>query len=1159
MKVVKVAAGYAVTPRENNMKKTSPPKSAIGKSPQKSTPGKSLKKNLPTVETSTKSNSTLPGARPFIVGIGASAGGLSALEDFFAGMPQYSINMGIVVIQHLDAKHESILATLIQRFTKMKVTQALDGEAVLRDHVYIIPPGQDMTITNSTLRLVAQAVPRQVRYRPIDQFFSSLAADQQDFAVGVILSGTGTDGTDGCAAIKLADGWIFCQSPSSAEFDGMPLSALYSGHVDYEMRPSDMPNKMVEIMERQQKNDFALPVLSNSADQKILTQILKLVTEITGHDFSAYKSPTILRRLARRMQQVTIASAAEYLTFLRSHPDEAQALFAEVLIGVTSFFRDRDSFSVLENDVIPQILSSKVHGSKIRVWCVGCSTGQEAYSIGMLLTEQVNLQNEGGPQRIKIEIFATDIDPNAISAARAGVYSKEQLDGVSPQRLNTFFSPIEGTDNYQVNKLIRELVIFSVHDVNRDPPFSKMDLISCRNVMIYFTSTLQIRMLTSFYCGLTPNGFLFLGTSEGLGEHADDFIPVDRHVKIFKCAANMNRPLPDKILLSAPQSHVAQGAISLGDAPTLSPAVSLRSRVQAAMVARLTASGIVVTRSGNIVYLHGRTGMYLEPQEGEVHTSNLFKMCREGLQTDLAVALNTCVASNEIVDLPKVRVRTNGHFTLVNITVGPLSTLVQPSDTPLYLIVIVPQPEDAVSFSEPTPLPGTNSQTHTDGRIKALQKDLELKDRHLRITISDMDLAAEEIKSSNEEMQSINEELQSTNEELETSKEELQFVNEELSTANSELEVKASDSEALNNDMLNFVNGTGMAIIFLDLHSQILRFTPAAQSLIRILPSDVGRAISDLDLSHGLGDLQQTVREVLADLKTRDFEVIDSQGKDYKMRVLPYRTVKNRIEGAVIFFTDISNLKRAQRSLTTASDGLKMATHIAKIGLWHVNPVNGAALFSPEVLQLVGIDPARVLTRTELFELIPVDHRSILNAKIESSIKFGTPWDTDLPITSVTGQDLWLRSYGNAIMTDGKVTDVHAIFQDITEHKLAEEQLRQDRDLLRLAVVVRDASDAITVQDLHGRTLAWNPGATRLYGWSESEALAMNVRERIPAELREGELSKLTELSRQIVLQPYHTRRIAKNGTILNVTIVSTALVNEQTTTYAIATTERAT
>ncbi len=1132
------------------MKKKSPPKSVLGKS---------LKKNLPTVDPATKSNSTSPSARPFIVGVGASAGGLSALEDFFAGMPQYSINMGIVVIQHLDAKHESILATLIQRFTKMKVTQALDGEAVLRDHVYIIPPGQDMTITNSTLRLVAQAVPRQVRYRPIDHFFTSLAADQQDCAVGVILSGTGTDGTDGCAAIKLADGWIFCQSPSSAEFDGMPLSALYSGHVDYEMRPSEMPNKMIEIMERQQKNDFVLPALSNSADQKILAQILKLVTEITGHDFSEYKSPTILRRLARRMQQVTIASPAEYLTFLRSHPDEAQALFAEVLIGVTSFFRDRDAFSVLEKDVIPQILNAKVHGSKIRVWCVGCSTGQEAYSIAMLLAEQVHLQNHGGAQRLKIEIFATDIGPKAISAARAGVYSKEQLAGVSPQRLNAFFNPVEGTDNYQVNKLIRELVIFSVHDVNRDPSFSKMDLISCRNVMIYFTSTLQIRMLTAFYRGLTPNGYLFLGTSEGLGEHADDFIPVDRNVKIFKCAANMSQPLPENIRLSAPQSQVAQVAGSPSDVQALSPAVSLRLRVQSAMVARLTASGIVVTRSGNIVYLHGRTGMYLEPQEGEVHTSNLFKMCREGLQTDLAVALNTCVASNEMVDLRKVRVRTNGHFTLVNITVGPLSNFTHPSDVPLYLIVIVPLPEDVVSTSEPTPLPSTNGQTQTDGRIKALQKDLELKDRHLRITISDMDLAAEELKSSNEEMQSVNEELQSTNEELETSKEELQSVNEELSTVNSELEAKVADSETLNNDMLNFVNGTGIAIIFLDLQSQILRFTPAAQALIKLLPKDVGRPLSDLDLSQGLGNLLQMVREVLADLRTREFELIDSQGKDYKVRVLPYRTVKNKIEGTVIYFIDISNLKISQRSLTAASDGLKMAAHIAKIGLWHVNPVNGAALFSPEVLQLVGIDPARVLTRAELFELIQVDHRSMLQAKIESSIKFGTPWDIDLPITSATGRDLWLRSYGNAIMTDGKVTDVHAIFQDITEHKLAEEKLAQARDLLRLAVVVRDASDAITVQDLHGQTLAWNPGATRLYGWSESEALAMNVRERIPADLRDGELSKLAELSRQVVLLPYSTKRIAKDGTILNVSVVSTALINEQTTMYAIATTERVT
>jgi two-component system, chemotaxis family, CheB/CheR fusion protein len=1147
------------------MKKKSPPKS-----PPKSAGTKSSVKK-PAADQSfadqsfadqsfARQTGTSPDNRLFIIGIGASAGGLAALEDFFSGMPTALNNIGIVVVQHLDPHHESILAPLIQRCTRTTVTQAVHGDCVAANHVYVIPPGQDMTIKNGVLQLAPHANPRPAHHLPIDTFLTSLAADQGAQAIAVILSGTGRDGSLGGVAIKQRDGLFFCQTPSTADFDGMPQAALHTGLVDHSLVPSAMLAKIFEILFPRRNISILEQNTLTSADRSTLSAIFIVLHRVTGHDFSKYKPQTILRRIHRRMLERRVLEMKDYLTYISANPDEARALFNEVLIGVTSFFRDEEAFRVLETSVLPAIFNSKHSGSKVRVWSAGCSSGQEAYSIGMLLLEQSEFVQAQFKKVIKVEIFATDIDSKAIAEARSGIYSEETVTGVSAARLERFFNKVPGSKNYQVKKILREFVIFSIHDANRDPPFTSIDLVACRNVMIYLNATLQENLLKSFAQSLSNNsGYLFLGTSEGIGTLSDAFNVVDRTAKIFKSnklatlSKKEDAPLPYPHIEPKPLATLPRSSLT---AQTL-PSPSFRTRVESAIVSQLVAAGILVNKSGDILYLHGRTGYFLEPTQGDIGISNVIKMSREGLGLELGIALKKCVAEATASEIPRIRVRTNGHFTEIKVTVSPFTVNVRPSEPQYYLIVIEelpPQVAPLTAAANPTePL---SREILVDARIKTLEHELQMKDQHLRNTLSDMAQTAEDLKSSNEEMQSINEELQSSNEELETSKEELQSVNEELATVNTELETKITDMAIMNNDVINFINGTGIAIIFLDLQLRILRYTPAAQAMIKLISKDVGRPLNDLNLV-GLGEINQTCAKVLSDLQSREYETVSTSGSDYKVRILPYRTVTNQIEGVVVCFIDISELKQAERALRATSAHIIQAAKLSGIGMWGIDIKTHEATFTPEALSIFEVNPEKSLTKSDFLAMISRNCRLELEAKIDGAIKFGTPWGMDLDMTTATGRLIWLRCNGTAQVVDGRVTSLDAIVQDITVHKENAEKLQKAGDLLRLAVVVRDSSDAITVQDLQGRTLAWNPGAARIYGWSEVEALAMNVRERIPKNLHNKEILKLAELSRAAILKPYLTTRLTKNGTPIKVSVVSTALLDAAGKMYAIATTER--
>ncbi|MDO8776356.1 MAG: chemotaxis protein CheB, partial [Burkholderiaceae bacterium] len=973
-----------------------------------------------------------------IVGLGASAGGLAAFEAFFAGMPaDTDPGMAFVLVQHLAPDHKSILSDLIRRYTRMQVFEVEDGMAVHINCAYIIPPNRDMAFLNGTLQLLEPTAPRGHRL-PIDFFFRSLAQDQHERAIGVVLSGTGSDGTLGVRAITGEGGMVMAQNPASTEFDGMPRSAIATGLVDYELAPARMAAQLIAYV----SHAFGKPARPASAPaprtESALKKIFILLRAQTGHDFSQYKPSTILRRIERRTAVHQIESIDGYVKYLQQTPAEVEALFRDLLIGVTSFFRDPEAFHALEKEVIPKLFDGKPAGALVRVWSTGCSTGEEAYSIAILLQEHM----EALRTNFKLQVFATDLDSRAIATARGGLYPASIATDISPERLARFFTAEPDSSAYRIHKSIRDLLVFSEQDVIKDPPFSKLDLISCRNLLIYMGGALQKKIIPLFHYALNPGGILFLGTSETIGEFDDLFAVLDRKSKLYRRKADIHVVQRTALSRFIPSQAGLDVALPRAVARTAGPAKqSLRELTEQALLQHLAPAGALVNAQGDILYLHGRTGMYLEMPEGEAGISNILKMAREGLRRDLKTTLHKAVTTKETVRAHNLRVKTNGHFTLVNLTVLMVTagTAALP-EAPVYLVILEEAPALSPEIAAPVgprpaqpASPGADGpDTETDARVAALQAELRAKEEYLQATNEELETSNEELKSSNEEMQSVNEELQSTNEELETSKEEMQSVNEELATVNTELQTKVVDLSRASNDMNNLLAGTGIGTVFVDHALRILRFTPAASSIINLILSDVGRPVGHIVPNLvGYGRLVADAQAVLDTLVPKEVDVQTTEGKWYTMRILPYRTLDNVIEGAVITFVEITEMVRTREALLKANE------------------------------------------------------------------------------------------------------------------------------MLRLAVVVRDAFDAITVQDLDGRILAWNPGAVRIYGWSEAEALAMNVRDRIPPALREQALAKVHQLSQAEILEPYRTQRITKAGAVVEVWLTSTALVNESGQMYAIATTER--
>ena len=967
-----------------------------------------------------------------IVGIGASAGGLTAFEAFFSAMPgDADPGMAFILVQHLAPDHKSLLSELVRRYTRMRVYEVEDGMKVHPNCAYIIPPNRDMAFLNGALQLLEPASPRGQRL-PIDFFFRSLAQDQHERAICIVLSGTGSDGTQGLRAVKAEGGMVMSQSPDSSEYDGMPHSAIGTGLVDYVLPPAEMPARLIAYAAHAFSKAPRPVSPEGTRSEDTLKKIFVLLRAQTGHDFSQYKQNTINRRVERRMAVHQIERLGEYLRYVRETPLEVEALFRDLLIGVTNFFRDPEAFAALDEQVIPRLLAGKQAGGSVRVWVPGCSTGEEAYSIAMLLLEHGDALNRD----LMVQLFATDIDSKGIELARAGVYPASIAADVSTERMARFFEQeAPGGSAYRIHKNIRDMLVFSEQDVLRDPPFSRLDLISCRNLLIYMGGELQKKLIPLFHYALNPGGYLFLGTSETVGEFANLFATVDRKMRLYQRKDNPHGAQHAAIGQFIP-SISDDGAVSRRSRKAPDQAtLPLRELTERALLQEYVSVAALVDEHGDILYLHGRTGQYLEPAPGEA-AMNVLKMAREGLRRELAGALHRAVTSKEPVRRPGLRVKTNGDFTTVNLTVRPVSSSLD-STTPhgLFLVILETPPaaeEPPEKAAEAAGEDAGGSAAHVDTRIAALRRELRSKEEYLQTTNEELETSNEELKSSNEEMQSINEELQSTNEELETSKEEMQSLNEELATVNAELQQRVADLSRANNDMNNLLSGTGIGTIFVDFQLLIQRFTPTVTQVINLIQTDVGRPVGHIVHNLvGYDSLVADVQGVLDSLVPKEVEVQTREGAWFLMRIRPYRTLENVIEGTVITFTEVTEVKQAREALQ-ASEAQR-----------------------------------------------------------------------------------------------------------------------------RLAVVVRDAYDAIVVQDLVGRVLAWNPGAERMYGWSEAEALAMNIRDLTPEAQREESLAVILQLSRSRVLEPYHAQRIAKDGRIVQVWVTATALVNASGQVYAIGTTER--
>jgi two-component system CheB/CheR fusion protein len=813
---------------------------------------------------------------------------------------------------------------------------------------------------------------------------------------------------------------VMVQDPQTSDYDGMPIAAIEKGVAHAILSPEKMGYELDQYFSHPLKKWHIPKVYSWSEGE--LYSIFELLRNECHHDFSHYKTTTIHRRIARRMALCKINDLSEYIRYLEEKPREIVALFQDFLIGVTSFFRDKESFKVLETSVIPYLWSSDFPEKPIRVWVAGCSTGEEAYTLAIIIKEYM----EKIKKNINVQIFATDIDTRSIAIARTGVYSQESLKNLSPQRISRFFNP-ESNGSYRIDKTIRDMVIFSEQNIIQDPPFSKLDLISCRNVLIYMSSQLQQKIIPLFYYALNPQGKLFLGSSENIGAFGYLFAPLDQKSKIYirkegideRESMGKHRYIPElPLTLLSPKSE--KTAVPLK--------VHLREMMHHSLLEHSRLSGAIVNQEGDILYLYGGMTRYLQLPSGETTVNNIITMSSDNLHRELRIALHHAVLTNEEKHTLRVAInqKENTSPLFVDVTVAPLGDGLHKGESPCLFGVIIEESRvnDVLTFDHKSPDEGS--------QIISLQNSLAEQEKFLKLLNKKLETSNRELKLFQEESQSLNEELQSTNEELETSKEELQSVNEELSIVNAQLQAKVFDLSRANNDMNNLFAGTNIGIVFVDHTLCVMRFTPAITDVIHLILSDIGRPIAHIVSNlKGYSSLVKDTQSVLDTLTPLEIEVCTHDEKYYLMRIQPYRTLENIIEGAVISFINITEIVQMRHALEKANK------------------------------------------------------------------------------TS------------------------------------------------RLAIVVRDAFDAITVQGLDGKTLAWNNGATRMYGWSEEEALQMNVRQRIVAPEKEVELLKITQLSQAMVLDPYKAQRLTKEGKSVNVWIIATALVDDQGVMYGICTTER--
>ncbi|MDY6827375.1 MAG: chemotaxis protein CheB, partial [Bacillota bacterium] len=828
-------------------------------------------------------------------------GGLEALELLLKNIPNYS-GMAFIIVQHLDPTRKDLMVELLQRVTTLQVIQVMERTVVQPNCIYIIPPNKDMSIFHGMLHLFEPAEPRGLRL-PIDFFFRSLADDRQEQSIGVILSGMGTDGTLGLGAIKEKGGVVFVQEPASAKFDSMPKSAIEAGLADVIAPVEEIPLKIASYLKHKFSIDRSEPSLTDKT-QSLLEKIMILLRSKTGQDFSLYKKTTVYRRLERRMGIHQINNIATYVRLLQENPQELELLYKELLIGVTNFFRDPEAWEQFKNEALPKLVAGNKNRAW-RAWVPGCATGEEAYTLAIIFKEMVELVKPD--QDLTLQIFATDISREAISKAREAVYPTNISADVSSERLERFFVQVE--NGFQVAKPVREMVVFAQQNIIMDPPFTKLDILSCRNLLIYLTPELQKKIIPLFHYSLNPGGFLLLGNAETVGNYTNLFELLPGKSRIYKKleasvqSEPVEFPLPHALKPKPP-------------AKLVNPAENMQSLVDQLILKHYAPASVLVNNNGDILYITGRTGKFLEPAAGKANW-NIFAMIREGLSYSLNSAFQNAVRENEVVTVKNAVVKTNGDTRTVNITLQPLEEPEPLRKMVLIVFTEVPVPHKSKAKSK------TGQDANKSDRVVELKEELRQAYQEIKHVREEMQASQEKLSAVNEELQSTNEELQSTNEELTTSKEEMQSLNEELQTINHELQTKVDELSQTNNDMKNLLESTDIATLFLDNTLRVRRFTARAAKIIRLIPGDVGRLITDIVSTLDYPELAKDAREVLRTLNSRERSVSANDGQWFMVKIMPYRTLEDKIDGLVITFMDITTSKTLEAALRQTQANLE--------------------------------------------------------------------------------------------------------------------------------------------------------------------------------------------------------------------------------------------
>ena len=839
-----------------------------------------------------------------IIGIGASAGGLEALEQFFENMPPDS-GMAFVVIQHLDPDHPGIMPELLQRITPMKVFQATDKLMVKPNHVYVIPPNKSISILRGALFLFEPVEARGLRL-PIDYFFKSLAIDQREKSAGIILSGMGSDGSQGIRKIKEMNGVVLVQELANAKFDGMPRSAIKAVQADIVAPANELPAKLMAFLKH-------IPVATSDLITDIkntsnLEKIILLLRAQTGHDFSLYKKNTMFRRIERRMNVHQIDKIHNYVRFLQENPKETEILFKELLIGVTNFFRDAAVWDKLKTEIFPHLFAEFPNGYAFRAWVTGCSTGEEAYTLAIVFKEAYEkIKHE---KNFSLQIFATDLEVDAIELARKGEYSLNIVADVSPERISNFFTNIQ--NGFKINSSIREMVVFAPQNVIKDPPFTKLDFLSCRNMLIYMEAELQKRLMTLFHYSLNPRGIMLLGSAENESSGNGFFTLLDSKLKIFK-----RSELPKIPELSNFPSSFSQRKITLTEAlkKPMKEIENIQTLADRLLLQRFSPASVLINDQGDILYITGKTGKYLEPAAGKANM-NIYAMAREGLNTMLTGAIRKAKQNYETVQLKNLKVGTNGGTQFVDVTIQQIE---KPEALKGSIMIVFSDVVSPVYEIQTKKARGKVTSEHH----QEIENELQRANEELQSTREEMQTSQEELKSTNEELQSTNEELQSTNEELTTSKEEMQSLNEELQTVNVELQSKIGDFVEANNDMINLLNSTDIATLFLDKELNIRRFTEQISKIVNLRPTDVGRPFTDLVNNLEYPDIAIHAKEVLRTLVFKETAITTNADNWFNVRIMPYRTVDDKIDGLVITFIDITVAKKLEIELNKTVELLR--------------------------------------------------------------------------------------------------------------------------------------------------------------------------------------------------------------------------------------------